>query len=550
MKKSIAASLFAASFLALCTGAAFAGNGHGGGHDHDSGGQVQGQSHDANGGGGGWGHDRSQPQSQPQPQQQEQQHGGGWSKHESDGSVQSGGSNDRGVKPDSTTKHDTYARADSDKTKRYGNGKTAGKIATSRGASGDTVLHGPGNSQPHKVVSCGHRHEVDVHAVKSYSSASCGEQKHAVAAASHERKHEVKHERKHEQKAAETCAKTVTVTVPAGVWHDAGSRWVRSGSKHAGDVEVAQSTTRTITIADACKRSESQVQAAAFRQAVPKCGHRVESVVKVREQKPKPAAAVAPAAVEQKKVYICHATGSSTNPYVLIHVSKHAEWAHTRHHEGRDVVLGETLTGSCPSAPPAAAAVAPAQAQSCTTQQQVQVVVGVKHFIGPKGSGRYVIIHPSPSSSHFANKHPDELIYETRTVTVAAPCPTSTTPAAVQQATTTTTAAVVQTETVAPPAQTTAAPAAPAPAAGGVLPAQTAQSAPAETTPAQGGVLGAQATIAPKAKPANGGVLGTTGRIASSRLPFTGIELWIFAVVAAALIAAGATLRRSGRGTL
>jgi hypothetical protein len=333
------------------------------------------------------------------------------------------------------------------------------------------------------------------------------------------------------------------------VWHDSGSHWVRSGSKHEGDVEVSQSTTRTITISDACKRSESQVQAAAFEQAVPKCGHRVESVVKVQEQKP---AAVAPAQTEEKKVYICHATGSSTNPYVLIHVSKNAEWAHTHHQDEHDIVLGETLSGSCPSAPPAPAAVAPAQtqAQNCTTQQQVQVVVGVKHFIGPKGSGRYVIIHPSTNSVHFDNKHPDELVYETRTITVDTPCPAPApaAPAAVQeQQQTTTTTVAAQTVTVVPPAQTTTAP---APAAGGVLPAQTSVAAPAQTTPAQGGVLGAQATIAPKAKPGNGGVLGTTGRIASSRLPFTGIELWIFAVVAGALIAAGATLRRSGRGTL
>lgn len=434
MRKSFAASVFAAFLLALCTGAAFAGNGHGNGNDA-GGPPPQAQSHD---------------QSSSEP-------------------VQSGGSNDHGVKPDSTTKHDTYARADSDKTKQYGNGKTAGKIATSRGATGDTVLHGPGNSQPHKVVSCGHTHEVDVHAVKSYSSDSCGEQKHAVAAVSHEQKHE---------------RKSVEHTVKKAV-------------------------------------------------------HEVE------KQQPQHAA-VAPATVEQKKVYICHATGSATNPYVLIHVSKHAEAAHTRHQDGRDIVLGETLTGSCPSAPPASAAVAPAQtqhtqAQNCTTQQQVQVVVGVKHFTGPKGSGRYVIIHPSTNSVHFDNKHPDELVYETRTVTVDAPCPTSTPAAAAavqeQQATTTTTEV----------AAATAAPA--APAAGGVLPAQTAQSAPA-ATPAQGGVLGAQATIAPKTKPANGGVLGATGRIASSRLPFTGIELWIFALVAGALIAAGATLRRSGRGTL
>ena len=170
MRKSLAASLFAVCLLALCTGAAFAGNGHGGGHDY-SGDQSQGQSHDANGGG--WGHDQSaQSQSQSEQQRSQPQQS---SKRDS-GTVQSGGSNDQGVKPDSTTKHDTYARADSDKTKRYGNGKTAGQIATSRGASPSTDLYGPGNSQPHKVLACGHRHEVDVHAIKSYSSSSCNEQ--------------------------------------------------------------------------------------------------------------------------------------------------------------------------------------------------------------------------------------------------------------------------------------------------------------------------------------------------------------------------------------
>ncbi len=34
-------------------------------------------------------------------------------------------------------------------------------------------MHGPGNSQPHKVTDCKHKHAVDVHAVKSYSTAGC-----------------------------------------------------------------------------------------------------------------------------------------------------------------------------------------------------------------------------------------------------------------------------------------------------------------------------------------------------------------------------------------
>jgi hypothetical protein len=84
--------------------------------------------------------------------------------------------NSTGVKPSSTTDHDTTAAAGSNKTKQYGNGKTAGQIAMQNGASADTSLHGPGNSQPHKVAVCsknGKSHEVDVHALKSHGAGSC-----------------------------------------------------------------------------------------------------------------------------------------------------------------------------------------------------------------------------------------------------------------------------------------------------------------------------------------------------------------------------------------
>ena len=60
----------------------------------------------------------------------------------------------------------------------YGNGKTAGQIAMSRGAPANTMIYGPGNSQPHKVATCpdknGKVHYKDVHAVKSYASNGCG----------------------------------------------------------------------------------------------------------------------------------------------------------------------------------------------------------------------------------------------------------------------------------------------------------------------------------------------------------------------------------------
>ena len=79
-----------------------------------------------------------------------------------------------GVKPSNSTAHNTNAAAGSNKTKKYGNGKTAGQIAIQHRYPSSGNLHGPGNSQPHKVTTCGHRHGVDVHALKSHPGGSCG----------------------------------------------------------------------------------------------------------------------------------------------------------------------------------------------------------------------------------------------------------------------------------------------------------------------------------------------------------------------------------------
>jgi hypothetical protein len=66
-----------------------------------------------------------------------------------------------GLKPTNATAKDTHALATSNQTKRYGNGTTAGQVAVQAGYTG--MLHGPGNSQPHKAALCGP--EVDVHAL-------------------------------------------------------------------------------------------------------------------------------------------------------------------------------------------------------------------------------------------------------------------------------------------------------------------------------------------------------------------------------------------------
>ena len=79
-----------------------------------------------------------------------------------------------GVKPSNDTAHNTHAAASSDETKLYGNGQTAGPIAQRNGAAPRTVLHGPGNSQPHKASPCAGGHEVDAHALKGKRGGHCG----------------------------------------------------------------------------------------------------------------------------------------------------------------------------------------------------------------------------------------------------------------------------------------------------------------------------------------------------------------------------------------
>jgi hypothetical protein len=81
-----------------------------------------------------------------------------------------------GVKPWNDTAHDTHGAASSEETKQYGNGKTAGQIAVQNGAAPGTILHGPGNSQPHKAAPCSGGHEVDVHALKGKRRTACGTQ--------------------------------------------------------------------------------------------------------------------------------------------------------------------------------------------------------------------------------------------------------------------------------------------------------------------------------------------------------------------------------------
>jgi hypothetical protein len=542
MRKALAASTFAALTVALAafTGAALAGNGHG----ND---------------GGGWSSDRQagqaeqpQPASQPQqpasaPQQEQQPASQGWSKQDAKQSSGDGRHDDRqapagqpapaagdsqGVKPASDTRKDTHERADSGKTKRYGNGQTAGEIATARGAAGSTVLHGPGNSQPHKVLACGGKHEVDVHALKSASRAACAGE---VKAATFEKK--AKGEGSHktdEAPAAATatvCAKTVTVAVPSGVWHRSGSRYVR-GEGERGDDELVVSapTSQTVVVADACKRSVESVRATAFQLAVEHCGHKRTAAVaaariaQTQQQNPctKTVTVTVPAG-------IWHRTGSDSNAYVRVGAAERsAHW--TKHDD--DLVVAQPTTQTV------------VLDDACGKSSEQLEAAALQRAVVKCGE-RVPAVTPAIAQAPAAAPAPAE--------TPAAPVA----PAVQGEAP----AAVV------PQAGTPAA-AAIAPAAGGVAAATasetptstpetaapaTAAPATAASAPGRGGVLGAQATIAPKAIAPNAqsnGVLGTTARVASKQLPFTGVALWIFVLGAAVLLTAGFTLRRSARGSL
>lgn len=274
---------------------------------------------------------------------------------------------------------------------------------------------------------------------------------------------------------------------------------------------------------------------------------------------------------------ICHATGSGSNPYVRITPSVSGVYnGHIGHQGDEDIVPPFTYKGAtysqnwdaegqaifnagcaAPAAPaPVAPAVTPPAKQTtgecpATTTSTEQVLVGVWHATGAMKDGKrkFVFITPSLGSAHYdASKHEDDIpVYDTRTVSTTAsnescektvvqtpppPAPTPPAPGAPEQP---------------QPIVPTPAGETPVPGTVGVLPAVT--PAPA------GAVLGAVSpTQAPAAdeQPA-GGVLGAVASapeaiaetVTSGTLPFTGLPLWLAALVGAGLLTAGLALRRS-----
>ena len=201
----------------------------------------------------------------------------------------------------------------------------------------------------------------------------------------------------------------------------------------------------------------------------------------------------APVQPTEHKVTLCHATGSATNPYVMITVDYHAlQNGHTA--AKGDIIPPTTING--------------------VTYSGNWDAAGQAIF----NNGCQAVAAQAPAITTAAAVQPT--VPTTNTVTV-----TTTT----QQATTqTVTVGAVQSTTVT--VTTTAAASAPV------------------TTNSGGSVLGAQTHLARPKSNNSGGVLGTVGNVPGGTLPFTGFPLWLAVLVAFALILAGIAVRRRTLG--
>jgi hypothetical protein len=219
------------------------------------------------------------------------------------------------------------------------------------------------------------------------------------------------------------------------------------------------------------------------------------------------------------KVTICHRTGSATNPYVVITIAR-AGWenGHSKHEGDRLLAPGDDPAKVCVAqAGQAAAAALPRTSAECpAATTTVEVPVGVWHATGSR-KNPYVFITPSLNSAHYdRSKHPDDRIVTEQRTVV--------------------TRGGTCAEAVPAAAASVAGPG--GPTTGG------------EVASAAG--VAAAGSAAPPAAQARGGdeggVLGAVASLGSpvtrGTLPFTGLPLWLAALAATALLLTGAALRR------
>jgi hypothetical protein len=192
------------------------------------------------------------------------------------------------------------------------------------------------------------------------------------------------------------------------------------------------------------------------------------------------------------KVTICHATGSMSNPYVVITVDVHALKAHASHQDGRDVI--PVPSAGCPAA---------GTTGTTTTGTTGTTTTGTT-TTGTTTTGT------------------------TTTGTTGTTTGTTTTGTTGTTTTGTTGTTTTGTTTTGTTGTTTT---------GGVAGAST----PPTGGSSAGGTQGR----------GTAGVLGVTTRLGtaaqSGTLPFTGVPLWLAALAAMALLAAGVGLRRTAQ---
>jgi hypothetical protein len=348
-----------------------------------------------------------------------------------------------------------------------------------------------------------------------------------------------------EQK-AETPAASVPIQAPAS---QAGAGQEQKAENQAQQA-VKKAESRPAVKATAAKSTAAKAAARGQAKQAEKRAEKAES---------KPAKATqsvnSQSANAHHHVIVCHRTGSESNPYVVINIP-YTAWTHahsdtTGSHpdkNGRaDKLLKDPASrpGSKDGFTKASCGAPVAPATQVTTTQQSQtsgcpaatatterVLVGIKHYTGATKNGqrKFVVISPSEKSAHMNGKHADDqAMVETRTVTRTASgenCATVTT--------TSNTTGTVEIQSTVQAAQSTA-PGAQA-AAGGVAGAVASESAaPKKNKQPAGGVLGAVAS----------GPAAVAETATSETLPFTGIPLWIAALIGGALLATGLVLRRT-----